>query len=153
MRVAVNTFLDGTCQERSLVQALLLPSIFLFACTGQKRGRKCFNTWVVTFLHKLKTFNEKEDVFSFPYAVPVINLKKNYCHADHASYNTPGLWLTQSRRFAWLPGFLANDRASLVCDVTVPVYSVTTQSRLCGRGVAREHYVTAYYLSYDKATN
>jgi len=63
--------------------------------------------------------------------VPVNNLKKkNDWHEDHALYNTPGLWVIESRRFAWLPGFLANERASLVCDVTVPVYSVTTQRRL-----------------------
>lgn len=127
--------------RNGLVQALLLPSIFLFAFTGQKRGRTCFNTWVVIFLHKLQTFNKKQEVFPFHTMIVIHTM----------SHIIP--WsVTQSRQFAWSPCFLANDRASLVCDVTVPVYSVTTQSHLWGRGAAREHYVTAWYLSYDKQT-
>jgi hypothetical protein len=74
---------DGTYQEPSLGQTLLLPSIFLSTCTGQKRGRIYFNTSVVTFLHKLKTFNKTELFLSIRCACKQSE-KKNNCHADHA---------------------------------------------------------------------
>jgi len=100
MRAAVNSFLDGTCEERNLLQALLLPSIFLFACTGQKRGCTCFNTRVVAFLHKLQTFNEKQEVFPFLTMI-VMQIMSHI--------NTPGLRLSHAGLHGYLVSLLKTE--------------------------------------------
>jgi hypothetical protein len=68
-----------------------------------------------------------------------VNSLKKECYTD--PWFVSG-WVSRAD-LDGLPDFLTNDTAPLVCDVTVIVYSVTTQSGLCNRGVAREYHVTA----------